>query len=291
MSSNNQYKNFINNITPEHLKNKKFLQDCIEIYTKILQEYSPYPNIVVFNNDAQKIISKQDIFNSYIKYIIDTIQSSLENPSVVQALTLQGLANPDTNINKMIDLKLLPLSRDLKTTKGLALGIENAYKVILNAKIQKLIADQGIIVSDKQLDDPLAEVKPFEFYVLASMQGTLYNETVAKLSHPVGFKVSYKIEKKVPNLIETVYDMEDEFNISANTVLMWADPLELNRRIAGEFNIEDDYTPNREGADQLDNKIKDDFTFEFDTTNYNNTDITLDLSDDISQKYIVQWDL
>lgn len=289
--SNNHYKNFINNITPEHLKNKKLLNDCIDIYTKILQEYSPHPNTVVFINDAQKIVPKQDIFNSYIKYITDTIQSSLENPSVVQALTLQGLANPDTNLNNMIDLKLLPLSRDLKTTKGLAIGIENAYKVILNTKIQKLIADPGIIVVDKSPEDPLAEVKPFEFYVLASMQGTLYNETVAKLSHPVGFKVSYKIEKKVPNLIETVYDLEDDFIISANTVLMWADPLELNRRIKGEFDIQDDYTPNREGADQLDNKFKDDFTFEFDTTTVINADIDLNFDDNVSQKHIVQWDL
>lgn len=289
--SNNHYKNFINNITPEHLKNKKFLNDCIDIYTKVLQEYSPHPNTVVFINDAQKVVPKQDILNSYIKYITDTIQSSLENPSVVQALTLQGLANPDTNLNNMIDLKLLPLSRDLKTTKGLAIGIENAYKVILNTKIQKLIADPGIIVVDKSPEDPLAEVKPFEFYVLASMQGTLYNETVAKLSHPVGFKVLYKIEKKVPNLIETVYDLEDDFNISANTVLMWADPLELNRRIKGEFNIQDDYTPNREGADQLDNKFKDDFTFEFDTTTVVNADIDLNFDDNVSQKHIVQWDL
>lgn len=289
--SSNHYKNFINNITPEHLKNKKFLNDCIDIYTKIIQNYSPYPSTVIFNNDKQKIIPKQDILNAYIKYITSTIQSSLENPSVVQALTLQGLANTDTNLDKMLDLKILPLSRDLKTTKGLAIGIENIYKVILNAKIQKLIADPGILVLDKAPDDPLAEVKPFEFYVLASMQGTLYNATVAKLSHPVGFKVNYKIEKKVPNLIETVYDLEDEFVISANTILMWADPLELNRRIKGDFNIEDDYIPNREGADQLDNKIKDDFIFEFDTTTHINTDIDLTFDDNVSQKHIVQWDL
>lgn len=292
MSNKSFYNNFIYSITPDIFKDKKLIKDSLDIYTKIIEKYSPYPNIVFFNNKSQKVVPKELVFDSYVKYIKDTLEASIANPSVISALNQQGLGSIKNDLrDNLIDLDILALSRDIKTTKGVALGIENIYKIVLNAGIQAKIPSTDIIIYEKDPEDPTAEVTPFEFYVNASMLGTLYYETVAKMSHPVGFKVNYKIEKKVPNIIENVYDFAEEFELRAESVLIWADKLELDKRIREDYNFGIDYTPKREDADQLDNKFEEDFSFEFDSTIYNKEIIELDFDDSVSQKHIMQWDL
>lgn len=258
---------------PEELKNKKFLNDIINIFCEVTNYYNPYPLIF---NENQKVLDREVVNNSYINELYNTIKDAMQDSRVARKMRQLGGNNGSTTIKDIKDIlndEYLWISRIQKTTKGIGKNISQSYNTITATEIQTSIKDTLSIT----------EVRPFKLQIKGGLAGELYDVTVKPLAHPLGFDVDYYMEIKVVNT-DTVYGI-DKFKLSFSTDLVWTEA--LDNLILDKFDSNISNTRNYDKSEMLDSLLDEEFLISTSSASYREPNLILD--DTISQRHIIEF--
>lgn len=280
--------NIFNSIIPNSLTTQQFFMDSLDIMTKLIEYYNPYPQLSLFINETQRIMSRELLLLSSVNDLYRTSINSLNSPAVISKSQELGLPLVTTkqDIENLLNTDFLYISKFIKVTKGLAGNIQLNYNTIENMGIQNTtIGEFGLEMTGK----------PFEFKVTGSMTGELYQQTVKRTSHPLGFMFSYSLIIILPPINELVYDIKDEFEMTAMSYIRWVEVLEFDKFIIELWNPSTTDVRKKNDFEFLDFNYEEDFLI---STSENTDDagiegyirphikLKVDIDERLSQKHI-----